>query len=127
HAERVAVEGDRARHVVHDHRNLTDPGETCEAADCCHMGSSFLIRGAAPPRTPHACARGAPMPRSAPAGAPVARLPLIRGAAPPRPPPARARGAPMPRSPPAGPPVAGPRRHMRPAHLLLRQRPPLYS
>src|SRR5687767_871076 len=32
------------------------------------------IRGASPPRTPLAFARGAPTPRSAPAGAPVARL-----------------------------------------------------
>jgi hypothetical protein len=34
----------------------------------------YEIRGASPPRTPHAFARGAPMPHSAPAGAPVARL-----------------------------------------------------
>ena len=38
------------------------------------LGQSSQIRGASPPRAPHAVARGGPLPRSAPAGAPVARL-----------------------------------------------------
>src|SRR5216110_1460078 len=83
----------------------------------------FLIRsgGLRPRGPPHAFARGAPTPRSASAGAPVARLELvkrvlvlggsraphqIRGASPPRPPHAFARGTPTPRSASAGAPVA---------------------
>src|SRR6476659_1229190 len=42
-----------------------------------HILLFISVRGASPPRTPHAFARGAPPPHSAPAGAPVARLEVL--------------------------------------------------